>query len=142
MHIIFISINTNLLRMQKKTLFNLAFVLIGLFILVSCEYAIITPDVPPPPPPGDSTSFSLKIQPIFDNLTCARAGCHNGNVAPDLRSGKSYQSLMENKMVVPFRPEESILYTCLLSGGVMASYGNPTDNSTIKYWIEEGAKNN
>ena len=30
----------------------------------------------------------------------------------------------------------------LLSGGIMASYGNPTDNATIRYWIEEGARNN
>lgn len=128
--------------MNKNRFIHFAASLIGLFILASCEYAIITPDVPPPPPPGDSTSFSLKVQPIFDNLTCARAGCHNGSVAPDLRTGKSYQSLFDNDMVVPLRPDESILYTCLLSGGVMASYGNPTDNSTIKYWIEEGAKNN
>lgn len=125
--------------MRKSTIVNLIALFLGVFMLGSCEYASITPDIPPPPPPGDSTSFSLEIQPIF-NQSCA--GCHNGSVAPDLREGKSWQSLMDNNMVVPFQPNQSILYTCLLTGGSMASYGNTTRNTTIKYWIEEGAKNN
>ena len=49
---------------------------------------------------------------------------------------------MDNGLVVPKKSAESILYTCLNTGGIMASYGNPTDNATIKYWIDEGAKNN
>lgn len=128
--------------MQKKHLLPVIFFFMGVFLFTSCEYATITPDAPTPPPPGDSTSFSLKVQPIFDNLGCARAMCHSGAVAPDLREGRSFQSLMDNSMVVPFKPNESILYTCLLSNGIMASYGNPTDNATIRYWIEEGARNN
>jgi hypothetical protein len=130
--------------MQTKKLLNLFTVLLGIFMLCACEYATITADqpVPPPPPPGDSTSFSLKVQPIFDKLTCARATCHNGNVRPDLRSGKSYQSLMDDNMVVAFKPAQSVLYTCLNLGGSMAPYGNTTDNGTIYNWILEGAKNN
>jgi hypothetical protein len=125
--------------MRKLSLFNFFALLLGVFLFASCEYASIQPDIPPPPPPGDSTSFSLEIQPIF---TQSCAGCHNGSVAPDLREGKSYQSLIDNNMVVPFQPDQSIIYTCLLPGAVMATYGNTTRNTTIKYWIEEGAKNN
>jgi hypothetical protein len=128
--------------MQTKQLINFISFLLGIFILSSCEYATIMPDIPPPPPPGDSTSFSLKVQPVFDNNTCWRVGCHNGSVAPDLRKDKSYKSLFDNNMVIPFNSAGSILYTCLNTGGVMASYGNPIDNTTIKYWIDEGAKNN
>lgn len=125
--------------MRKLTLFNLIAVLMAIFFLGSCEYASITPDIPPPPPPGDSTSFSLEVQPIF-NQSCV--GCHNGSVSPDLREGKSYQSLMNNNFVVAGQPEASILYTSLQPGGAMAAYGNTTKNTTIKYWIQEGAKNN
>ena len=128
--------------MQKNKLINFLSVLLGIFLLSACEYANIKPDVPPPPPPGDSTSFSLKVQPVFDSHTCWRQGCHNGSTAPDLRSGKSYQSLMDNGMVIPSNSAGSILYQSLNTGGIMASYGNPTDNATIKYWIDEGAKNN
>lgn len=126
--------------MQKFKLINLISILLGIILLGACEYATIQPDSPPPPPPpGDSTSFSLKVQPVFDK---GCAGCHNGSVAPDLRAGKSYQSLFDNNMVVKSNPEASILYTCLISGGSMASYGNATDNAIIYNWIKEGAKDN
>jgi hypothetical protein len=126
--------------MQKNKLINLMAMLLGLFLFGACEYASIEPEgPPPPPPPGDTTSFSLEVQPIF-NQNCV--GCHSGSTDPDLRQGKSYQSLIDNNMVVPTKPNESILYTCLISGGVMASYGNTTNNATIYNWILEGAKNN
>lgn len=125
--------------MRKFTIFNLIVVLFAIFFLGSCEYATITPDIPTPPAPGDSTSFSLEVQPIF---TQSCVGCHNGTTNPDLREGKSYQSLMTNGFVVAGQPESSILYTCLQPGGVMSTYGSVTKNTTIKYWIQEGAKNN
>jgi len=126
--------------MQKIKLINLIAVLLGLFLFGACEYTSIQPDAPPPPPPpGDTTSFSLEVQPIFNN-GCTM--CHNGAQSPDLRDGKSYQSLMTNNLVVATKPDQSVLYTCLQPGGVMASYGNTTKNATIYNWIKEGAKNN
>jgi hypothetical protein len=126
--------------MQKFKLFNIIIVLLGLFFFGACEYATIEPaGPPPPPPPGDTTSYSLEVQPIFTQ-NCA--GCHSGAQAPDLREGKSYQSIFDNNMVVAGKPEESIIYTCLLSGGSMATYGSATTKTTIYNWILEGAKNN
>jgi hypothetical protein len=126
--------------MQKIKLINLISLLLGIFLFAACEYATVQPDAPPPPPPpGDSTSFSLKVQPIF-NSGCIV--CHGGSTAPDLRTGKSYQSLFDNNMVVKSSPESSILYTCMQPGGSMASYGNSSDNAIIYNWIKEGAKNN
>lgn len=126
--------------MRKIRLINLISVLLGLFLFGACEYATIQPDVvPPPPPPGDSTSFSLKVQPIFDK-SCVL--CHNGTLNPDLRTGKSYKSLMDNSMVVPSNSAGSILYQKLIPGGSMNTYSNTTDITTVKYWIDEGAKNN
>ena len=126
--------------MPKFKLINLIFLMVGLFLLGACEYAAIQPvGPPPPPPPGDTTSFSLEVQPIFSQ-NCA--GCHNGSEAPDLREGKSYQSLFDNNMVVKTKPEESIIYTCLLSGGKMVNYGTTSTKTTIYNWILEGAKDN
>jgi hypothetical protein len=132
----------NLKYMQKLKLINLLAVLLGLFLFGACEYATIEPVAPPPPPPpGDSTSFSLKVQPIF-NSNCVL--CHKGNTPPDLREGKSYQSLMtaEPHYVIPGNSAASELYTILLPGSSMAQYCNSTQRTTIKYWIDEGAKNN
>ncbi len=126
--------------MPKFKLINLIFLMVGLFLLGACEYAAIQPvGPPPPPPPGDTTSFSLEVQPIFSQ-NCA--GCHNGSEAPDLREGKSYQSLFDNNMVVKSNPEASVLYTCVQPGGSMAAYGTTANNLLFYYWIKEGAKNN
>ncbi len=127
--------------MQKRMLFNLLSVLLGIYLFSACEYVTITPEPPVPPKPGDSTSFSLKVQPIF-NGGCNKSGCHMGTVAPDLRDGKAWQSLMDNSCVVPGNGAGSLLYTILQPGQSMSVYGNPTDNATIKQWINEGAKNN
>jgi hypothetical protein len=125
--------------MYKIKLINLLSLVLGMILFGACEYATIQPDIPPPPPPGDSTSFSLEVQPIFD-AKCVI--CHKGTTDPDLRVGMSYNSLMQGNYVVPFKSAESVLYTCLQPGGSMASYGTPGNNATIKYWIDEGAKNN
>ncbi|MEI7981875.1 MAG: hypothetical protein WCI71_09480 [Bacteroidota bacterium] len=129
--------------MQTFKLINFISIFLGILLISACEYTVVTPDVPPPPPPGDSTSFSLKVQPIFD-AGCNRSGCHSGKVPPDLRQGKSYESLMsmEPETVIPFDGANSELYKVVQPGGSMAPYGNPTDNAIIKFWIDEGAKNN
>ena len=126
--------------MQKIKLINLIAILLGIFLFGACEYATIQPDAPiPPPPPGDSTSFSLKVQPIF-NTGCVM--CHAGSQVPDLRTGKSYQSLMDNNMVVKSNSAGSLLYKKLLPGASMNPYCSTADQTTVKYWIDEGAKNN
>ena len=53
----------------------------------------------------------------------------------------AYQSLMTG-FVVAGNPDTSPLYICLQPGGVMANFGNTTDNALIYNWIKEGAKNN
>jgi hypothetical protein len=93
--------------MQKLKWINLIVVVIGIFLFGACEYATIQPDAPiPPPPPGDSTSYSLKVQPIFDSKCLL---CHSGNQIPDLRSGRTYLSQMDNNMVVLSNSAEIVL---------------------------------
>jgi hypothetical protein len=124
--------------MQKQVLLNCISILLGILFLTACEYTVIRPE---PVNPNDTVSFSLNVQPIFTR--CNGGGCHSGSgPKPDLASANAYKSLMDNGFVIPFNGAGSILYTCLQTGGVMASYGNTKDNGTIKTWIDQGAKNN
>jgi len=125
--------------MQKKKFFNLVSILIGILFLSACEYATITPDGPAP---GQKVSFQTDIIPIF-NSGCNNAGCHNSTgPKPDLTPTNAYQSLVENNMVVAGKGSESLLYTALQQGGVMAAYGSAKNNALIKNWIDQGAENN
>jgi len=124
--------------MQKLVLINCISILVGIFFLTACEYAKIEPE---PVNTSDTVSFSLNVQPIFTR--CNSGPCHTSSgPKPDLTPANAYQSLMDNAFVIPFNGAGSILYTCLNTGGVMASYGNSKDNTTIKTWIDQGAKNN
>jgi len=124
--------------MQKQKQINFISILLGIFFLTACEYATIHPDVPSP---DVKVSFQTEVVPIF--ATCNGAGCHNGSgPKPDLRADKAYQSLIDNAMVIPFNGNGSILYQVLLPSGVMAAYGNSTNNAIIKNWIDQGAENN
>ena len=117
-----------------KKLINLLSVLMVLAVLVSCEYAKIYPDVPSPSTP---VSYATDIQPILSGCTCHVPG----GPAPDLRAGKSYQSLMDNNLVIAGDAASSILYQ-KVSTGSMSGYCNSTDAGKIKNWINQGALNN
>jgi hypothetical protein len=49
---------------------------------------------------------------------------------------------MDNNMVVKSNSAESVLYKKILPGASMNMYCSSTEISTIKFWIDEGAKNN
>lgn len=100
----------------------------------SCEkYSFNPPAVEP------NTEWSLQndIQPIF-NSNCI--SCHGGAVSPDLREGKSYQSLTRGGYV-DAPAESSGLYKQVISPS-HAARSTETDKLKILYWITQGAKNN
>ena len=138
---------------MKKLIYFLS-VLVGIYLITSCEYQKIQPDPPIPqdtttPPPDTThndtvkTSFKTDIQGLFTSVPCYNGACHNGSQAPDLRVGKSYASLMSNHFVVAKDANASVLYTCLLKpSGKMKQYYNAAHCALIKKWIDEGALNN
>jgi hypothetical protein len=109
-------------------------ILVAMAGLASCEkYKIL-------PQPFDTTAiWSLKtdIQPIF-NSVCIK--CHGGSRSPDLREGKSYNSLTKGGFVnSPY--ETSRLFLQMESGHPSSSLSD-VDRKKIQYWTLQGAKNN
>ena len=111
----------------------------GLF-LNSCYYDAFPEEEIVPPP--EDVSYENDVMPLW--VQCV--GCHQGNVPPDLRDEFSYDSLLDG-YVVPFDSEESILYKSLLGiDGVSlmppGSKWPASKISTVKAWIDQGAKDN
>lgn len=110
-------------------------------------------------PAPSEVSFSSDIQPIL-NLNCV--GCHVAGGAAGsyliLTSADSYLNLVNQsskqnsfwKLVIPFKPDSSLLYLKISSsnppvGNRMPSGGSALNASSIvaiKNWISNGAKNN
>ena len=119
-----------------KKLFYLIFsaVLTGILLFGSCEkvvYPTVVIELP------DSVSYSLDIQPIWDNKCVT---CHDGGRDPDLKPENSYVSLISGGYVNIVEPEESKLMKKLY--GSHDSRATETEKQLILLWIEEGAKNN
>jgi len=128
-----------------KTLRTLSFfsLVVGLMLLVSCEYEFIEVAPPPPPPePGDTTSFAQEVVPIFENDGCT--ACHNGGLVFDLTASNAYNSIMTNNLAVPYKPEESKIYTYPnpQTGEHNAKYKSIEHANTIYTWIFQGALDN
>lgn len=119
-------------------------VISAVLLLSACENDKITEELPVV---KDNVSFALDIQPI---LSSQCAGCHNpSNVAPDLRKGFAYESLLEDEEgVIPGNAEESELIEMLewakTSDNPMPPTTplSPLEIALIKKWIDEGAKDN
>lgn len=117
-----------------KRLFYLLFaaVLTGILLFGSCEKVVYPiPELP------DTVSYSLDIQPIWDNKCVS---CHSGSRDPDLRPENSYASLINGGYVDTDNPEDSELIKKLY--GSHDSRATETEKQVILLWIEEGAKNN
>ena len=118
-------------------------ILMALFVIAaaSCQYKFVVEPTPTPPVPGDTTSFSLEVEPIWTEQGCI--GCHNtGGQTPDLTKGNSYNSITSTALVNTDVPTESKIYYYPLSDGTHFGKYTSTQASIILYWIEEGAKNN
>jgi hypothetical protein len=108
--------------------------LIVIGVMSSCEKYTFTP---PTINPTDSVYFATEIQPIFNGICI---NCHNGAVSPDLRAGKSYNSLTTKGMVTP-PAETSILYMKVISASHTARTSD-IEKQKIHNWIDQGAHNN
>lgn len=116
---------------------------IGLSMAASSCYYDALPDDSAIPIP-ENVSFQNDIQPILSQ-NCA--SCHNGSVAPDLRSGTSYTALTANNAyVIPSDADNSILHKALIGQGapLMPPSGalSQAKINLVKQWINEGALNN
>lgn len=122
-----------------KKIMLLIVTLIGILSWQSCQYEwvepvkVIVPEV---------VSFSVDIQPIFDQ-SCNNAGCHApGGTVPNLKAGSAYTNLISNNLIDLTTPANSKLYMEVETGGSMNKYTKPGNPEIILKWIEEGALNN
>lgn len=131
--------------MQRRMLKHLAALGFVLYLFSSCTSDRIVPDPVYPPTPPDPNenqiSYAGEIQPVF---TAKCLLCHNtGQTAPNLSSGKSYQSLMSMPgMIDTVVPGNSTLYKKMATGGSMAQYCTKANADSVYKWIRQGAKNN
>lgn len=150
MYVLIISICTiisrvNLTLKTKKMKKLLQIVLVSSLSLLcfSCYYDEIIIDLPEIPeiPPGTEITLSNDVQPIFTQYCI---GCHPSLSSPDLRSGKSYSSLVPD-YVVAGDAVSSKLYQKLPGIGHPINTGfelSVDDISIIKAWIDQGAIDN
>ena len=127
--------------MQKCNLRNCVLVVLGIFFLAACTSKTIEPPVIIPP--SKVYSFNQDVLPLFTQ-NCATTGCHvAGNIPPDLSAANAYNSLFADNLVDTLSPQQSGIYLAVKPGGSMNSHlPNSTDQITILYWIQQGAKNN
>jgi len=122
--------------MHKRKIFYVIILFAGIIALFSCEYEKITPEEPDPSVP---VSYSGEIQPIWDK---GCVGCHGiGMTPPDLTPANSYNVLTTKGYVNTNVPEESSIYTCMITGGSMEAYTNSQEAGLVLNWIIQGAKN-
>jgi hypothetical protein len=119
---------------KTRVILAIAILIIALAGFASCEkYTFIPPAVDP----NYEWKLSEDIQPIF-NANCI--SCHGGTTAPDLRQGKSYNSLTRGGYV-NLPGETSRLYVKITSSSHLPRTTD-TEKQKILYWINQGAKNN
>ncbi len=123
---------------MKNKLMYLSIVCLLILIITSCTYDQVLP------PEVGEVSFNEDIIPIF-NQACNMSGCHNGNIAPDLRPANAYTALNTGGYINTTTPESSELYLWMRGEGGRAPMPNPTNsnfNAIVLAWIQQGAQNN
>ncbi len=103
--------------------------------LASCEKYTYMPVVINP---VDTVHFEAEIQPIF-NAKCI--SCHTSIRNPDLREGKSYESLTSGGFVNE-PGETSILYLHMTTSSAHIPRSSDAEKQKVLIWINQGAHNN
>jgi hypothetical protein len=142
-------------RFKRKSRISLLlplFFIMAAFALTGCEkdYNYVAPATPSNGGGGGGGNaktvfFATDIQPIF-TANCAKAGCHNGTIAPNLSAGSAYSEVMP--YVNTAQPASSDLYIQITQpvGNPAMPEGGPAlttaETTKILTWIQEGATNN
>ncbi|MGD0581960.1 MAG: hypothetical protein ABR974_03320 [Bacteroidales bacterium] len=120
---------------KARVLLSIMIALAVLGAISSCEKYTYTPPVLNI---ADTVHFEAQIQPIFNGICI---NCHNGGQSPDLRDGKSYNSLTTGGFV-NLPAETSILYTHITTNSQHIPRTTDLQKQQILVWIEQGALNN
>ncbi len=120
--------------------FQIPATLLSLLMLTGCFY---DEGLDETLPEDTVVSYSLDIQPIFDNNCIS---CHPLIIStPDLTEDNSYDEVISKNYIVPKNLEASILYQKLIGNPNVMPPSGPLPKKEIelvKEWIEQGALNN
>lgn len=118
-----------------KQLLTVLIVVAAIAGLSSCEKYTFMPEVVNP---VDTVHFEADIQPIF-NANCV--SCHTSIRNPDLREGKSWESLTTGGFVN--QPgASSVLYLQMTTNTSHISRSSDADKQKVLIWINQGALDN
>jgi hypothetical protein len=93
-----------------------------------------------------TVSFSSDLVPLL-TANCAKSGCHNGSISPDLSAANAYNSLVNGNFVNTSTPANSLVYLWLTGKESatmpLGASNNPSNiNGYILAWITQGAVKN
>ncbi|HVM89835.1 MAG TPA: hypothetical protein VMT76_16735 [Puia sp.] len=124
----------------------IAFLSAVMFFFITGCYKTVTVLEDTTPAVTKPVSFSKDIVPILTS-SCAKSGCHNGSVAPNLNASVAYTSLINGSYTNTAAPEKSEVYLWLTGKESatmpLGAANNPSNiNGLMLAWIKQGAKNN
>jgi hypothetical protein len=129
---------------HKLKIFSLI-LLLCFTVMMGC-YKTTTLLVDDAPAITATVNFSTDIVPLL-TTNCAKSGCHNGTISPDLTAANAYNSLVDGNLVSTSTPANSLVYLWLTGKEAatmpLGASNNPSNiNGYILAWITQGAENN
>lgn len=123
--------------MKNRFSVFLSGIILILILISSCEQVVYPP--PDLPDAGDTISYSLAVQPIWDKKC---VDCHNEDEGrkPYLNPEVSYDELISGGYIDTANVESSELLQTL--NGSHKPRVSDLDRQIISIWISQGAKNN
>ena len=120
--------------------------IVTLVVTMSGCYKTVTVLEDNTPTVTKTVSFSKDLTPIF-TANCAKSGCHNGSVVPNLTETSAYNALVNGNYLNTATPEKSEVYLWLTGKEAatmpLGASNNPSNiNGLMLAWITQGAKNN
>ena len=130
---------------NNKLKISLLLLLFSFAILMGC-YKTTTLLIDNSPTITATVSFNTDIVPLL-TANCAKSGCHNGSISPDLSAANAYNSLVNGNFVNTATPSNSLVYLWLTGKESatmpLGASNNPSNiNGYILAWITQGADKN
>jgi hypothetical protein len=107
-----------------------------IFFSQSCAYDELAEPVEPGPC-DQTVSYANEVQPIV-NTSCAKSGCHNGDLGPD-KNWTVFDTFQSKRALVKDRINRPLGVS-----GHMPADGTiePEEIQTITCWVDQGGLNN
>jgi len=132
--------------MSNNKLKILSLILLLIFAMMIGCYKRTTLLVNDAPAITTTVHFSSDIVPLLAT-NCAKSGCHNGTISPNLSAASAYSSLVDGNFIDITTPANSLVYLWLTGKESatmpLGASNNPSNiNGYMLAWITQGAANN